>query len=408
MNRVLPVYDVHPTSVKMLRKGHPWIIKDQFTEKFHPRDRFIVAKDRRRPFALMIHDPRHENIKARLWASKGDFTRLIKSFKKDVSQRIQNALNKRKQKDFLKDRENIYLIFGEADHLPGVHVQYLGGEVLIQFYSYFWDAYSDYFIDQLLKALNHSLNLDVAKANVWTQLRADGNARKEKAKSLDPNVSFKKVEVREFGVKYQVELGKNYDCGLYTDMASIRMSLKEDFQKADSVLNLYSYTGAFSLFALKQKASKVVSVDLSEKYLETLENNIKLNQDIDRTRHESMAMSSKESLKELAAKSEKFDIIVSDPPSSSSDGNKRSNALQDYEKELPKMKELLSEKGKIFIFLNTRKITRNKFEAKIKDIIEQKSLKLKIEKKLGLADDCPYLKGFPEGAYLKGLALVHD
>ncbi|MCO4754493.1 MAG: class I SAM-dependent methyltransferase [Bacteriovoracaceae bacterium] len=408
MNKILPAYDVHPISVKMLRKGHPWIIKDKFTDKFHPRDRFIVAKDRRRPFALLIHDPRHKDVKARLWADKGDFAAMIKNFRTELSQRIQKSVLKRKQKEIIKDRENFYLIFGEADQLPGVHVQYLAGEILIQFYSYFWDSYTDYFIDQLLKTINKVMDVEVFKGNVWIQHRADGSSKQQKAKSLDPNISFRNVEVKEFGVKYKVELGKAYDCGLYTDMAAIRSSLSKDFESAKSVLNLYSYTGAFSLYALKHNTKNVVSVDLSEKYLEQLEHNISLNEELEAKNHKSMAMSTLDSLKQLAQEKKKFDLVISDPPSSSSDGNKRTNALQNYEKELPQMAKLLSENGKLLIFLNTRRVTRNKFEAKITDIIQKHNLPLKVGKKLGLADDCPFLKGFPEGSYLKGLVLVHD
>lgn len=408
MNKILPAYDVHPVSVKMLRKGHPWIIKDKFTEKFHPRDRFILARDKKRPFALMLHDPRHERVKARLWSSRGDFAGQVKNFKKDLSQRIQNAINKRRQKELLKERQNIYLIFGEADQLPGVHVQYLGGELLIQYYSFFWEDYSDFFIDQVIKSANSTMNLDLTKANVWLQKRADGEATKQKARSLDPNCSFRSVEVEEFGVKYKVELGKHYDCGLYTDMASVRSSLKNEFAHAKSALNLYSYTGAFSLFALKQNAQSVVSVDLSETYLGLLENNISLNEDLNKEHHKSMCMSTKEALDQLIADKRSFDLIISDPPSSSSDGNKRSNALQSYEKELPKMAKLLSQKGRICVFLNTRRIGRSKFESKISEIIEKEKLPLKVEKRLGLSGDCPNLKGFPEGSYLKGLVLVHD
>lgn len=408
MNKILPAYDVHPVSIKMLKKGHPWIIKDKFTEKFHPRDRFIVAKERRRPFALMIHDPRHYNVKARLWSSKGDFAAQIKNFRKELAQRIQTAITKRNQQGLFKERQNVYLIFGEADKLPGVHVQYLGGELLIQYYSFFWENYNDYFIETVIKSVNSTLKLDLFKSNVWIQKRAETEAGQQPPKSLDPNCSFKTISVKEYGIDYKVEIGRNYDCGLYTDMASARSYLKDYFTKAKSVLNLYSYTGAFSLYALKNGAEEVISVDLSEPYLEILEENIKNNEDLDRSKHTSMPMSSKEALDTLIDQGKTFELVISDPPSSSNDGNKRANALKNYEKELPQLAKLVSKGGAIFIFLNTRGVTRNKFERKIFEIIENEKLGLKVAKRIGLGGDCPPLKGFPEGSYLKGLALVHD
>ncbi len=234
-----------------------------------------------------------------------------------------------------------------------------------------------------------------------------GTPPKRGLKSLDPNCSFRVLTVNEFGVDYKVELGKSYDCGLYTDMAQVRKELKKDFENAQSVLNLYSYTGAFSLYALKNEAKEVVSVDLSEPYLSALEENIESNR-LDKNSHTTMRMSCKEALGNLVGSEKSFDLIISDPPSSSSDGNKRTNALKDYEHELPKIAKLLSRNGKACVFLNTRGITRNKFEKKILEIIQNKGLKLKVEKTLGLSGDCPNLKGFPEGSYLKGLVLSRD
>jgi 23S rRNA (cytosine1962-C5)-methyltransferase len=223
-----------------MKKGHPWIIEDQYTEKFHPRDRFIIATERRRPCALFIHDPRHASIKARMWAPKGDFGRLIKSFRNDLIIRMQKSIKKRQQKGILEERNNFYLIFGEADHLPGLHVQFLNGEILIQYYTYFWENYSDFVITNLQKIMSNTFNMDVTKSDFWEQHRADSGALKEPAKSLNPNMSFKKIDITEYGVNYQIELGRNYDSGIYTDMSSVRGHLKPEFEKATKVLNLYS------------------------------------------------------------------------------------------------------------------------------------------------------------------------
>lgn len=407
MNNLLPLYDVHPITIKLLKKGHPWILKDKFTEKFQPRERFIVARERRRPISLLLHDPKHTQVKARVWASKGDFGKLIKNFRKDLNIRIDKALKKRKQQELLKERENIFLVFGEADELPGIKITLLKDQLLFQFYSFFWENYEENIIQHTLKSVNQVFNMDITKGECWVQYRADGDSQKQKPKCLDPNCSYRTLELKEFGVNYSISLGKFYDYGLYTDMASVRNHLQDFFEKSKSVLNLYSYTGAFSLFALEKGARNVTSVDLSETYIEELENNIKLNSYEDNS-HQSMTMSVNDALKELSNKKEKFDLIISDPPSSSSDKYKRTNALKEYENLLPKLKEILGDDGKMVIFLNTHRVNRSKFRQKIDQVIEQKELKLKVIKSLKLAQDCPELKGFPEGSYLKGLVLAHD
>ena len=100
----LPKYDLHPISIKMIDQGNPWVTKDQYSEKFHPNDRFIVALNRKRPFALLIHDPTHKFVRARLWSKNGNFEKQIKNFKNDLAQRMHTAFKARKDQNLLKNK----------------------------------------------------------------------------------------------------------------------------------------------------------------------------------------------------------------------------------------------------------------------------------------------------------------
>lgn len=404
----LSTYDIHPVSIKMLMQGNPWVTLDQYSEKFQPKDKFVVALNRGKQFALLLHDPQHKSVRARLWSKDGNFEKQIKNFKVDFANRMDSAFRSRKKLKLMEQRNNFYLAFGEADKLPGLFIQYLGGEILIQMYTHFWEKYEDYIVQTISQKMLSVFDIDVFRTNMWKQMRVDGAEYKAPPTCLDPNMSFRNLEVEEFGVKYKVNIGSNYDVGIYTDMSSVRSTLEKEFDKSKSVLNLFSYTGAYSLFALQKGAEEVVSVDLSEKYIEWLEENIKLNEKFAGKSHTSMCMSSMEALKELDTNEKKFDLIICDPPSSSSDGNRRSNALKDYEKVLPAMHKVLSENGKMVIFLNTHKVSRKKFQMKIQDVIEYHNLPLKTSKFLGLAEDCPAMPKFPEGSYLKGIIVEID
>jgi 23S rRNA (cytosine1962-C5)-methyltransferase len=404
----LPKYDIHPISIKMLEQGNPWVTKDKFSEKFHPKERFIVALNRKRPFALLLHDPTHNTVKARLWSKGGNYEKQIKNFKNDLAQRIHSAFKSRKDQNIMDSRDNLYLLFGEGDQVPGLFVQYLGGEILIQYYANFWERYQDYVIQTVIKKMSDVFKMDILKMQVWVQKRVEGMVVKEPPHCLDPNTTYKNITINEFGAKYKVNLGQHYDIGIYTDMSSVRNTLKPHFEGAKSVLNLYSYTGAFSLFAMAHGAQKVTSIDLSSKYLEWLDENIALNDELKSASHTTMAVSALEGLKELQDKNEKYDLIICDPPSSSSDGQKRTNALKDYEKLLPAMYDLLTENGKIVVFLNTHKINKKKFQFKLHDIIKYHKLPLRTGKFLGLNQDCPAMPRFPEGSYLKGYVIEVD
>lgn len=398
----LPIYEIHPTSLKLVSKGHPWITLDAYSEKFHPNDKFIIAKNRGKPFALFIHDPTHKKVRARLWSKQGNFDKQIRNFKQDLTNRLRAAIQKRADKKILEDRNHFYLVFGEGDQVPGLFVSYLNGEILIQTYTDYWNKHQDYIIQQLTNHINNVFKLDIDFTNFWLQLRSDA---KLPAKCLDPNITFKHIELVEKGIKFKATLGKYYDHGIYTDMAALRKKMGPLFKDGSKVLNLYSYTGAFSLFALEAGAEQVTSVDLSEQYMKWLEENIDLNEDFNNDLHESLTMSVNEAIAELQADGRKFDLIISDPPSSSSDGNSVSNSFQNYSYILKDLNDLLTEEGQILALLNTHKTTFRRFEEKVKKTLYSKKLPLFVSKKYFLHEDCPTSKNFPEGSYLKGLLL---
>ena len=179
-------------------------------------------------------------------------------------------------------------------------------------------------------------------------------------------------------------------------MASIRKKLDGQFKNSKKVLNLFSYTGAFSLQALSH-ASEATSVDLSGKYMSWLEENVELNGWSER--HQSIVKSCAKALKE---NKEKYDLVVCDPPSFSSDGKKRESAQDFYKKNWSDLWNSVSDGGKLIVFLNTHKVSRKKFKSLIVDLLRNKG---RITSDLYLDEDCGTLKGFPEGDYLKGFLI---
>lgn len=400
MNKI-PECQIHPVSMKLIRTGHPWITADSFSNRFPRQSDFVIAvDDRKRPIALLMHDPQHKNIKARVWSTKFPFDREAQHFTASVQGRLDLAFEKRVQDKNLKERENYYLVFGEADLLPGLFVLRLKDRVLIQFYTQFWNPYKS-----IIQTTIQEVFPEIKDENVWFQLR--GETRELQKLPVNATDSGRRDEfhLQEFGLQYLIRLGSSYDHGLYTDMSSIRAAMKPLVKPESSVLNLFSYTGAFSLWAMKLGAKEVVSVDLSPKYIEWLQQNLALNPELEHTQHEAITASADEALNSLNATERKFDLIICDPPSSSSDGDKRVSAIKSYKDLIFKMDRLLKPKGKLALFLNTHQVTSQKFDKSIQDYLNELQLTYKLHTRLTLGEDCPTLKGFPEGSYLKGLVL---
>lgn len=400
MNK-LPECIIHPISIKLIRQGHPWITPDSFSNRFPRNSDFVVAlDDRKRPMALMIHDPHHKNVKARVWTTKYPFDKEAEHFTASLQARLDLAFEKRSKEPALKERDNYYLAFGEADQLPGIFIQKLGDRVLIQLYTSFWNPYKS-----IIQTTIQEVFPEIKDDAIWFQLRGETREQQKLPTNAVDAGRRDEFHLQEFGLQYLIRLGSSYDHGLYTDMSSVRHSLKKFITAESRVLNLYCYTGAYSLWAMKLGAKQVTSVDLSPKYIEWLQQNLGLNPELNSNDHEAMTMSTDDALVKLRNDNKQFDFVICDPPSSSSDGEKRTSAIKAYKDLVSKIDKVLAPKGHMVIFLNTHQVTGSKFEKTIQDVLAELKLNYKLTTRLTLGQDCPVLKGFPEGSYLKGLVL---
>ncbi len=400
---------LHDISLREIKKGHPWITRDQFTKKFPQHHFFLFGCDRnRREICLFINDPDHPKIKGRVW-QKFPFSKTGSiDFATEFRTRIGKSIAKRAQANLLNERENFYLVFAEADQRPGLFVQMVGDQIIVQIYAYFWKDLIGLIEEELIANLQTFFS-DI-RFEIWVQERRGpenleiNSLQRLKGKKAKTH----KLIIQEFEVQYLLHIKKNYDLGIFSDMASVRKSLIPYFSASKSLLNLYSYTGAFSLFPLKKGTKHVTSVDLSEKYMQWLEQNLSLNPEIKLNRHQSICQPVTKAVKELQKKHQKFDFIICDPPTSSSDGNKKSSSFNSYSNLLPELNNLLHSGGHLLLFLNTHQIGLQKFRSQINKTLTATGLKkLYTEKQcFGLGEDCPTLRGFREGSYLKGILLA--
>lgn len=391
----IPRVALHPASCKYLKLGHPWITEDSYTKRFPKNAPLLIGVDEKTKsdVALLVQDPEHKTVKARLWSlNKEEWTLdFVQELKKRLSASIEKRL------PLLNERENLFIVNAEADFLPGLLIQLLKDEVMIQYYALFWKS-KEKIIFETLKQMLPNLK------EIWIQER-NFNQKKE-IRSVNKSQESEFI-LKEFGLNYKIRINQHYDFGIYSDMSAIRKLMTPYLKEHKSLLNLYSYTGAFSVYSLGLGFNEVCSVDLSSKYLNWLEENISLNPQLNPAFHTSLCMPSEKAMGKLIGENKKFEVIVCDPPSASSDGSKVSSALKSYETLLPQMLSLLANNGKIFAFLNTHAISWKKFEDKLKQIIDESEFKDRviIGKRFKLSEDCTPLKGFHEGDYLKGFLI---
>jgi 23S rRNA (cytosine1962-C5)-methyltransferase len=415
---------VSSISAHYLIKGHPWITKDQWTEKF-PTESFLLniySENSDNRLGIFLHDPTHPLVKARFWKKPLPHIHYsLTDFKNDFLERIILSCQKRMKmkdsqvSDSLK-RENYYLIFSEIDLLPGLYVLKLKDNIIIQ-------THFPYDIDLIVKSLIEAFKIIFPNPSLplsfWHQMRTKNAPFRFIPTEKNKKVITNKFVIEEFKINYLIKLN-SFDLGLYTDMSSVRKKLLMFFEKNsinsthkfEKTLNLFSYTGAFSL-NLATVSKEVVSVDLSASNLEWFQENLNLNPHLNEIgQHKIIQGASEKVIEEYKLNKTKFDFIICDPPPiisikmkgpQKNNKIKKVNSLKFYELYLKDLFSLVKPQGFILIFHNGHNVTRNKFQKLVTDQLDKSVIKHTIKENFHLDQDCPTLKTFPEGDYLKGI-----
>ena len=278
---------------------------------------------------------------------------------------VQAAWSRRKAEVQKNDWQAFRLINDLGDGIGGLTVDYYAGA----WHAVLRNSEANYpqILPKLLESLSGELHLDPPMQIFWTK-----NTLQQKAKAQKQTEEIKIIHERD--LQFRIKLGSELHTGLFLDQRDNRQRIRKQ-AGGKKVLNLFSYTGAFSIAALKGNSAEVHSVDLSRHYLEDLQNNLKLNA-VDENKAVNYAQDVFIFLKQQALKQQKFDLIILDPPSFS-----QSKAVTfSTEKNLAMLVDaslsLLSEKGKMFLSINTQKLRPKDFHEQIKAAIGMRRFKI--------------------------------
>ena len=204
----------------------------------------------------------------------------------------------------------------------------------------------------------------------------------------------------ENGLKFHVDWLKGQKTGFFIDQRENR-SLLEHYAKGRSVLNMFCYTGGFSVYAMRGQAKLVHSVDSSAKAVELTNQNIALNFPQD-PRHEVFC---EDAFKYLDTHDGKYDLIVLDPPAFAKHRSTLRNALKGYTRLNVKGFQQIKSGGILFTFSCSQVVTKEQFRNAVFTAAAQAGRKVRILHQLHQPADHPINIYHPEGEYLKGLVL---
>lgn len=311
--------------------------------------------------------------------------------------RLNSALQLRKALNLVRPDNNCYrLVHGEGDFLPGLVVDIYGDTAVMQAHSPGMHFERMKIGDALVSLPEAGIRNVYYKSDTTLPYKAN----------LDPvnDYLIGKYDgslALENGLYFNIDWLKGQKTGFFIDQRENRRLL-EKFSKGRNVLNMFCYTGGFSVYALRGGANKVVSVDSSSKAIELTDANVTLNFP-NETRHTALAEDAFKYLDFL--KKDEFDLIILDPPAFAKHRSALKNGLIGYRKLNLKAFEKIRKGGIIFTFSCSQVVTKEMFRLAVFTAASQSGRKVRILHQLTQPADHPVDISHPEGEYLKGLVL---
>jgi 23S rRNA (cytosine1962-C5)-methyltransferase len=384
-----------PGREKSLRHRHPWVFSGAV-------DRVEGAPEPGTTVALVAHDGAmlgwgafspDSQIRARAWSFDAD-DRIDEAF---LAQRLERAVARRA--GLLDARHDACrLVHSESDGLPGLIVDRYGEVAVMQVLSAGAEKWRSFWPGALAKAAGVTAVYERSDAEVRT---LEGLAPRTGPALGDPAGT---VAMREAGIAYEVDIARGQKTGFFLDQRDNR-ALAATLAKGASVLNLFCYTGGFTLAALAGGAAQTLSVDTSEEALEAGRRGVAVN-GFDASRARWVNADVFAHLRRLRDEGRKYSLVVLDPPKFAPTEKHVERAARAYKDINLWAMKLLSPGGHLLTFSCSGAIGPELIQKIVAGAAADARADLEIRGRLAASRDHPVSIHFPEGEYLKGLWLT--
>lgn len=332
------------------------------------------------------------SISGRMWTFEEE--EVDESF---ILSKMRIAINIRKELSLLDPlNTSCRLIHAESDGLPGLIVDRYGEYLVVQFLTAGIEQWRQEIVANLIKL--------TGVKNIFE--RSDVDVRKlegldERTGLLNGDDPPDKIEILEDGNRFLVDIKHGQKTGFYLDQRNNRKKLGE-FTRDKTVLNCFSYTGGFTVYAMRGGSKSVISIDSSIEANELAKENIRLNE-LDSSAAEWITGDVFKELRLLRDRGRTFDVIVLDPPKFASTSAQVNSAARGYKDINLLAFKLLNPGGTLFTFSCSGGVSRDLFQKIVADAALDAGVQASIIGHLSQWADHPIALNFPEGEYLKGL-----
>ncbi len=386
---------VGPETVRMLELGHPWVVADAYTRKWTAGSvgQIVELCDSQGRFlATALLDPQ-DRIIARVLDRK-----RIQLDRTWLAERLRSAIELRRHHADLADSTAYRVVNAEGDGLPGLTIDRYADYLMLQLYSAAWRPHLKLVTQVLQELLSPHGIYEKSRPQKTRELEAISGS-KNYGRLLAGKAAPQRLDVLENGLTFLVSLEQGLNTGLFIDQRRNRRDLMGRV-KGKRVLNLFAYTGAFSVAAAATGAAQVTSVDASTGYTDWARDNFAANR-LNPRKHEFIVGDCLEVLGKLAQSGKSYDVILMDPPSFSTTARSRFTTHGGTSDLVAAALPLLTDNGLLIASSNHQKVDVAEYLKELRRGALQAGCDLRVVSLLGQPEDFPYPVTFPEGRYLK-------
>ena len=376
-----------------LRRYHPWVFSGAIKKIYGPAREGEVVD---------LYDNKDEFLASGHYQDGSIAVRVLSFDPLDPGQefwdeKIGNAWNLREKLGLVSESQtNVFRwINAEGDGLPGLIVDYYAGAAVVQMHSIGMNRNLEFIQAAMLKAAGDSVHTIYNKSG---STLPDKPGITQRSGFLAGDSA--QGEVMENGFRFNVNWVEGQKTGFFIDQRENR-KLVGDWSNGRKVLNMFGYTGGFSVYGLGGGAELVHTVDSSGKAIDLTREHMEMNFPGD-TRHEAFAEDAFSFMKEIK---DRYDLIILDPPAFAKHQRVLNNALQGYKRLNQKAFEQITPGGILFTFSCSQAVSRENFRKSVFAAAANARRNVRILHQLSQPPDHPVSIFHPEGEYLKGLVL---
>ena len=293
------------------------------------------------------------------------------------------------------DNNTYRLVHGEGDNLPGLVIDCYGDTAVMQAHSVGMHICREHIVRELVNVMGKRIKNVYYKSETTLPYKAD-----IEQENMFLYGRTNDTVSGENGLKFRVDYLHGQKTGFFVDQRENRLLL-ERLSKGNRILNMFCYTGGFSVYAMRGGAELVHSVDSSPRAIELTDENVRLNFGDD-GRHEAIC---EDAFKYLEKAGNNYDIIILDPPAFAKHRAALHNALKGYTRLNMQAMKKIKKGGIIFTFSCSQVVTKDNFRNAVFTAAALAGRNVRILHQLHQPSDHPVNIYHPEGEYLKGLVL---